>query len=211
MPRIRAACLRVARGSPPAAGATPGSDLVRIVYVSRSTVPPRPAELGIEPRVARILVQSRMNNPRRGLVGALYFRDGCFFQCLEGSEDAVDRLMATLRADPRHADLRVLARTPIERTGFSAWSMKYADIDAAMTELLGTRGRTTFDPYAFDAATVEAVVRLLRDGPEAVAAPAVAPIASPGDAIARRALRVAYMALGLAGLALAGAVAAALG
>lgn len=44
-----------------------------------------PAECGIEPSVARILSQSRLNNARRGLVGALYFGGGgCCFQYLEG-------------------------------------------------------------------------------------------------------------------------------
>jgi hypothetical protein len=183
------------------------SDLIRIVYVSRSTFPPRPAEHGIEPGVARILAQSRLNNPRRGLVGALYFRDGCFFQCLEGPSGEVDRLMATLRSDPRHTDLRVLAGMPIERTGFAAWSMKYSDIGAAMALLLHARGLSTFDPYAFDAATVEAVVELLRDGPDAPSPASGVTRAVPmNEALARRALRVAHMALGLAGLALAVAI-----
>ena len=70
------------------------SDLVQIVYVSRSTFTTMPAELGIEPSVARILAQSRINNSRRGLVGALYFGDGCFFQCLEGRTADVERVIA---------------------------------------------------------------------------------------------------------------------
>ena len=73
------------------------SDLVQIVYVSRSTFTTIPAGLGIEPSVARILAQSRANNARRGLVGALYFGDGCFFQCLEGRAADVDHLYAALR------------------------------------------------------------------------------------------------------------------
>ena len=61
---------RAAPMNAPTEGRQPVSDLVQIVYVSRSTFTAMPAELGIEPSVARILAQSRINNARRGLVGA---------------------------------------------------------------------------------------------------------------------------------------------
>ncbi|MBP1474511.1 BLUF domain-containing protein [Frateuria sp. MAH-13] len=138
-------------------------DLVQIVYVSRSTFAPMPPERGIEPSVARILAQSRINNARRGLVGALYFGDGCFFQCLEGPVAAVDGLCAALLRDPRHTDLRVLSRRAIEHTSFSAWSMKYVPLDAPMQSLLRQSGLARFDPYRFDEATVARVLDMLRN------------------------------------------------
>ncbi|GAB2518215.1 BLUF domain-containing protein [Lysobacter humi (ex Lee et al. 2017)] len=185
------------------------SDLIRIVYVSRSTFPPLPAEQGIEPNVARILVQSRINNARRRLVGALYFGDGCFFQCLEGPAADVDRLYAALLADPRHTDLKVLSREPIARTGFAAWTMKYVPLDAPMKALLHERGLASFDPYRFDAATVSRVLALLREGSDvAVAEPP--PMGAPApDAAARQARRMARLALAVASLALVVALGAA--
>lgn len=188
------------------------SDLVQIVYVSRSTFPPRPAEHGIEPSVARILAQSRINNARRGLVGALYFGDGCFFQCLEGRAEDVDRLYATLLGDPRHADLKVLSRTTIERTSFPDWSMKYVPLDAPMKALLQERGLARFDPYGFDAATVARVLDLLREGRDpGPVEPRTAHDRVPDpDALARQALRTARGALVLGVIALAAAVGAAL-
>lgn len=149
------------------------SDLIQIVYISRSTFPPLPAENGIEPSVARILVQSRMNNAKRGLVGALYFGDGCFFQCLQGTTEAVDRLYAALLEDPRHTDLKLLSRRPIAETTFATWSMKYVPLDDAMKGLLAERGLSTFDPYRFDVGTVQQVMQLLQDGAD------VAPTPSP--------------------------------
>ncbi|MGN6150892.1 MAG: BLUF domain-containing protein [Lysobacteraceae bacterium] len=140
------------------------SDLVQIVYVSRSAFTAMPAELGIEPSVARILAQSRINNARRGLVGALYFGDGCFFQCLEGRAEDVDRLYAALLRDSRHYDLQILVRRPIERTSFSTWAMKYVPLDAEMKSLLRDLGLSTFDPYRFDEATVARVLDLLGRG-----------------------------------------------
>ena len=144
----------------------PQSDLVQIVYISRSTFPPLPAESGIEPSVARILVQSRINNVKRGLVGALYFGDGCFFQCLQGTAEAVDRLYAALLADPRHTDLKVLSRESIPRTTFATWSMKYVPLDNAMSILLDRLGLAGFDPYRFDDAAVDEVLQLLHTSAE---------------------------------------------
>jgi len=140
------------------------SDLVQIVYVSRSTFTSMPAELGIEPSVARILAQSRINNARRGLVGALYFGDGCFFQCLEGRTADVERLYAALLRDPRHTDLKVLSRRPIERTSFATWAMKYVPLDAPMKALLRELALPTFDPYHFDEAAVARVLDMLGTG-----------------------------------------------
>lgn len=137
------------------------SDLVQIVYVSRSTFTTMPAELGIEPSVARILAQSRINNAKRGLVGALYFGDGCFFQCLEGRTADVERLYAALLEDTRHTDLRILTRRPIERTSFATWAMKYVPLDAAMKSLLRELGLEKFDPYRFDEAAVAKVLNML--------------------------------------------------
>ena len=150
------------------------SDLVQIVYVSRSTFTAMPAELGIEPSVARILAQSRINNARRGLVGALYFGDGCFFQCLEGRAEDVDRLYAALLRDPRHSDLQVLVRRPIERTSFATWAMKYVPLDAEMKALLRELGLSSFDPYRFDEATVARVLDLLGRGRDLDPMPAAA-------------------------------------
>lgn len=89
-------------------GVTVVSDLVQIVYVSRSTFTSMPAAQGIEPSMARILAQSRINNARRGLVGALYFGDGCFFQCLEGRADESAGMAESSRAgeNPDHRTFR---------------------------------------------------------------------------------------------------------
>lgn len=150
------------------------SNLVQIVYVSRSTFTAMPPEMGIEPSVARILAQSRTNNAKRGLVGALYFGDGCFFQCLEGPVEDVDRLYATLLKDPRHTDLKVLARRPIARTGFSTWAMKYVPLDAEMKALLRELGLPQFDPYRFDEAAVARVLAMLAAGADTAPARAAA-------------------------------------
>lgn len=204
------------------------SELVQIVYVSRSTFTSMPANRGIEPSVARILVQSRINNAKRSLVGALYFGAGCFFQCLEGRTEDVDRLYATLLKDPRHTDLKVLTRRSIERTSFTSWSMQYVPIDAPMNALLREQGLHIFDPYDFDDEAVARVLEMLGAGGNFMPDDSIveqtpllgvdaAPIAPPADCdvpvpeIAVQALRTARWALAASVIAVVIASAAALG
>lgn len=176
-------------------------ELIQIIYVSRSTFTSMPAELGIEVNVARILSQSRINNARRGLVGALYFGDGCFFQCLEGRTADVERLYAALLQDPRHTDLKVLMRGPIERTSFATWAMKYVPLDAPMKALLRELGLPTFDPYRFDEAAVAKVLDMLGTGADVGPGPASV-VHAPAPDMTGQAPRIPRWAIGASVLAL---------
>lgn len=143
--------------------------LIQIIYISRSTFISSGLVRGIEPNVARILAKSRINNRRNGLVGVLYFGDGCFFQCLQGEEAAVDALYARLESDNRHKDLKLLSRKQISALSFADWSMKYVPIEKDMTRLLVKGGFQKFDPYLFDDAMIQDVMSLLQSSadPEA--------------------------------------------
>lgn len=181
------------------------SDLIQIVYISRSTFQPQAAEHGIEPSVARILIQSRLNNVKRGLVGALYFGDGCFFQCLEGRAEQVDRLYAALLEDPRHTDLKLLSRRAIEQPTFSVWSMKYVPLDAPMKHLLERQDLRAFDPYRFDDATVAQVLQMLQAGGDVAVDPGKSvekPFTLRTDPSLDQALRTSRWALTVAILAM---------
>lgn len=133
----------------------------QIIYISRSTFTPNPATNGIEPNVARILAKSRVNNRKNGLVGVLYFGDGCFFQCLEGEESKVNSLYQTLLHDDRHTDLKLLSKKPIEELSFSDWSMKYVPLEEQMNQLLIANGYKSFNPYQFSTHMIEKVLELL--------------------------------------------------
>lgn len=179
----------------------PSTGLVRLVYASRATFLADAGTGTLNADVARILMQSRRNNPARGLVGALYFGDGCFFQCLEGPAPEVDALYARLGADTRHRDLVVLNREAIAATSFSSWSMKYVPNAAVVGQLLGRHGLSNFDPYRFTPAALVDMVGLLLSGPEAVLA-APSPPSPAKEAEAAQALAGARRAQWLAGLAL---------
>lgn len=142
------------------------TELIRIIYISRATFEALPAEDGVEPTVARILATSRRNNRRHGLVGMLYYGDGCFFQCLEGERSKVESLYRTLLKDKRHSDLKILASEPIKRLSFPDWNMKYVPLDQSMSRLLNEHGFTAFDPYRFDHHLIERVMQLMQGVPD---------------------------------------------
>lgn len=180
--------------------------LLRLTYASRATFPLNRFTSGIQSEVARIMVQSRRNNPRQQLVGALYFGDGCFFQCIEGPEQAVEALYQRLHGDPRHAELRVLAREHVSTPSFSSWAMKLVPNAAEVQALMARHGRTTFDPYSFDEPLRQATVQLLLRGADAALPPF--PVEPITQAPTPRALQAA-LALGVIGTVL-GAVSLAL-
>ncbi len=185
------------------------TDWIRLVYASRANFPTGTNNATLNADVARILMQSRKNNPAIGLVGALYFGDGCFFQCLEGPAEAVDGLYVRLHRDPRHSDLKVLSRVAIERLTFSKWFMKFVPNASAVRDVLTKHGIYTFDPYSFNAAVITDMINLLVQGADlAVTEPkAELALAKPDAlAVAQRAQMLAYAALATALIAVGIAV-----
>ena len=137
------------------------SDLIQIVYISRSTFESTNSQTEIDPNVARILIKSRINNRKNGLVGVLYFGDGCFFQCLEGTEDAVYGLMGKLSSDPRHKDIKIISQKVIKELTFVEWSMKYVPLETDIKLLLVANKMTKFDPYQFSPEITLGVLEVL--------------------------------------------------
>jgi hypothetical protein len=112
-------------------------------------------------QVAEILTQSRVNNQKNNLVGALYYANRVFFQCLEGEESAIDQLLEKLRRDSRHQDLKVLRREVIQTRRFQDWEMKFAMMDREIREFLHQHHLGKFDPYHFTPEMTEALVNVL--------------------------------------------------
>lgn len=176
----------------------------RIVYISKASFGGAGRAATVEHEIGRILMQSRRNNPARGLVGALYYGDGHFFQVLVGEIASIEALLDRLRKDPRHHDLTVLSRRPIEQASFTGWSMKYVAAADEVRRLLASFGHRQFDPYRFDDAQVAAMAGLLQhraSTPESPATPSVdgARPRRDGD-VARLACRA--LAVGVAALLL---------
>ncbi len=106
--------------------------LLSIVYASEASVPFSEMDLAL------LLAVSRSRNEARGVTGLLLYRGGRFMQALEGPEQAVRSVFATIGADPRHTDVRTLDEEMIAERRFGLWAMGYrprSDPDSAGTQL----------------------------------------------------------------------------
>ena len=103
------------------------NNLERLIYCSKATVPTNSLAL-----LTDILAVSQRNNERDHLTGALAISDGWFLQVIEGSPQNLDRLLARLEADSRHARLEVLQRRKVRVRLFEKWSMASARITPAL-------------------------------------------------------------------------------
>lgn len=95
--------------------------LERLVYRSRAVGSPT-TELDL------ILRVSVWNNARRRITGVLGHVRGHYVQLLEGPGAALDDLMAVLERDPRHRELTVLERRPMDQRLFPGWSMARGEL-----------------------------------------------------------------------------------
>lgn len=135
------------------------TDIVQLIYASRATF--EPARYGgIEPAVGRILTQSRHNNAKRQIGGALYYSNGYFLQCLEGERSVVNHCYQQIKADPRHSDLKVLLERTVSERIFGNWSMKYVASQDDIELLLRKYGHNEFNPYNLDTQIIDAILQL---------------------------------------------------
>jgi hypothetical protein len=140
------------------------SKLVQMVYISRANIQNASDSAEIGPEVSKILRKSRTNNRARNIVGALYFGNGYFFQCLEGEEATLMALYETLKKDTRHTDLKIISLAPITALSFGNWEMKYLPAEQEVNKLLRSFGMSAFDPYRFDEAMTAKMLNLLVKG-----------------------------------------------
>jgi hypothetical protein len=146
------------------------NQIVRLVYASRATFKPFGSAsskdgsiVKIDENIANILETSRKENIKYQVFGVLFYGQGYFFQCLEGSQGSIDRLYAKLLQDSRHTDLKILATHAIDKLGFSGWEMKFATIDQEVRSFLKSHNMARFNPYKFDPAMTDTLVELLHN------------------------------------------------
>jgi len=90
---------------------------LRIVYVS--TLKPDVDET----RVAEMVAKAAAFNQSRGITGMLALEGQRVCQILEGPDDAVNALYASIRHDPRHSGVAELVNASINSPTFEAWGM----------------------------------------------------------------------------------------
>ena len=104
---------------------TAPADLATVVYRSRAVAPL------CDEGLRRLMRTAQARNCREAVTGVLLHDDDRFFQWLEGPAEGVERVMRSIRGDPRHTDLEVLDRRASPARVFDGWDMKLATPGAA--------------------------------------------------------------------------------
>lgn len=125
--------------------------LEQLIYVSTDT---RGVTNPI--RAADILAEARRNNVRDKITGVLTFTGGQFVQILEGHPDRLEDLLARLAVDPRHRDLKILARRTAAHRDFQSWDMVSPRLVRSQIDRLN-------DLLSCDQTNLEAFVDLLAE------------------------------------------------
>jgi len=99
--------------------------LVTLTYRSRAAQAPTELEL------YRLLHAAQLRNHSEGITGILVYDKGCFLQTLEGPEDALARVWASIQRDSRHSAIDVLCKHQTEARFFADWDLKLARPGAA--------------------------------------------------------------------------------
>lgn len=101
-------------------------ELSHLIYVSASTQ----EKLDVKD-IEKLLNGCRKANSTRDVTGMLIFRDGAFFQVLEGDRSVLEALFEKIGRDERHRRVIKLIAEPIPERNFSDWSMALSRLTSA--------------------------------------------------------------------------------
>ena len=86
--------------------------------------------------LVELLTKAKENNERHQLSGMLLYRGDLFIQWLEGPEAELDALLARIKQDRRHRNIRVMSRGVLSARAFPDWSMAFKNLSGLREELL---------------------------------------------------------------------------
>lgn len=97
----------------------------RLIYCSRNRILPeqRKSELG------SLFSTARAKNKRLNITGALLISGDWFAQTLEGAEETVRELFATIERDERHEHVSLLEALVVRDRVFARWAMARVSAD----------------------------------------------------------------------------------
>jgi hypothetical protein len=91
-----------------------------------------------------ILDNARLKNLRLDITGMLLYHNREIMQILEGEEQTVKELYATICQDDRHTNLQVLYQGVVKQRSFSEWSMAFKMLDQTSAQQI-VAGFEAFD------------------------------------------------------------------
>jgi len=89
-----------------------------------------------EEALVALLSEARNANADRDVTGLLLYREGSFYQVLEGSESAVMATFQDIEGDPRHKEVRVLFDGETDAREFADWQMGFLNLDGVDVDTL---------------------------------------------------------------------------
>ena len=110
-------------GNPSNAPQSSDEPIYHLAYVSTEAEPFSQIDL------VELLAVARSANSERGVTGLLLYREGCFYQVLEGNEFAVNKTFNEIERDTRHHSVRVLFKGESESREFAEWQMGFLNLD----------------------------------------------------------------------------------
>ena len=134
------------------------TDLCRLVYISRitSTGLSSPSTLN---DISETAVDSNYAN---NITGILCYGNGYFFQCVEGSEQALTNLKNRLLVDDRHKDLAILDFSEITERRFGSWSLRSITLERWMTKDPELKKLMPFKPQTWNTSEWERFLDVLQ-------------------------------------------------
>lgn len=96
-----------------------------IAYVSRPPIIER--DLRLPTDISGIVKASKRFNSEAHITGIILYRQGQYFQVLEGPDRVLDTLMSKILIDTRHEDIWVFTDLPIVERDFSRWEVNIFD------------------------------------------------------------------------------------
>lgn len=112
------------------------------------------------PELEALLEQCRAGNELLSVTGMLLYRDGAFFQVLEGDRQDVEALFRKIERDKRHRRVTKIIVESISERAFAQWTMGYSSISSKeLADIPGlndffTRGESYLDIGASRAKTL---------------------------------------------------------
>ena len=89
-----------------------------------------------EEALVALLSEARNANANRDITGLLLYREGSFYQVLEGSESAVMAAFHDIEGDPRHKEVRILFNGETDAREFADWKMGFLNLDGVDLDTL---------------------------------------------------------------------------
>jgi hypothetical protein len=119
--------------------------MISLVYVSSAV------HLLTDAELLDILKASREHNAQNDITGLLLYKGGNFMQVLEGAEEKVIALYNKIQRDPRHKDIMMLIKEPLQERQFGEWSMGFQNIDKLPAEALAGFSSFLTEDFTSDA------------------------------------------------------------